>query len=84
MEPLVSGDYPNIMRKIAGSKIPSFTDRQKKQLKGAFDFIGLNHYASSYIADDPDHPKSSLRDFNGDVSVRFAGFNSADRCFFLL
>ncbi|MQM12824.1 hypothetical protein Taro_045748 [Colocasia esculenta] len=77
MEPLVSGDYPNVMKTIAGSKIPSFTERQKQQLKGAADFFGLNHYASSYIADDPDYPKSGLSDFNGDIHIKYAAAKNA-------
>uniref|UniRef100_A0A1D1YF46 Beta-glucosidase 22 n=1 Tax=Anthurium amnicola TaxID=1678845 RepID=A0A1D1YF46_9ARAE len=71
LNPVVFGDYPEIMKKIAGSKIPSFTQSQSKQLKGSIDFLGLNHYVSAYIADEPNDSQSGPRDYNADISVRF-------------
>ncbi|CAA7399913.1 unnamed protein product [Spirodela intermedia] len=65
LDPLVFGDYPKSMKKMVGSKIPSITDSQSKQLKGSIDFIAINYYASLYVSNDP-APKRGLEDFNGD------------------
>ncbi|KAF6134756.1 hypothetical protein GIB67_002157 [Kingdonia uniflora] len=52
LNPLVFGNYPEIMKKTAGSKIPSFTLQQPKQIKGPFDFLGRNYYMTEYMKDD--------------------------------
>uniref|UniRef100_A0A7S2WIS8 beta-glucosidase n=1 Tax=Mucochytrium quahogii TaxID=96639 RepID=A0A7S2WIS8_9STRA len=41
-----NGDYPEIMRKIAGKRLPTFTEEEKKLLKGSSDMFGLNHYST--------------------------------------
>ena len=43
-EPLVTGDYPPVMRQILGDRLPKFTEEQKKKLIGAQDFFAMNHY----------------------------------------
>ncbi|KAF5196177.1 Beta-glucosidase, partial [Thalictrum thalictroides] len=73
VNPLVFGDYPKIMKKNAGSRIPSFTKRQSEILKGSFDFIGLNHYFEAYIQDNSQNsPKSGPGDFNSDMNVKLS------------
>ncbi|XP_008789872.1 beta-glucosidase 22-like [Phoenix dactylifera] len=71
LNPLVAGDYPKVMKQNAGSRLPSFNKHQSKQVKGSFDFIGLNHYLSVYVKDNSNGPKPSLRDFNADVFALF-------------
>lgn len=60
MDPTVYGDYPEVMKKIVGKRLPSFTKSQSRKLKGSFDFIGINYYSSVYaknVADvDPEKP----------------------------
>ncbi|CAL8150834.1 unnamed protein product [Prunus armeniaca] len=51
MEPLTSGDYPNNMRSLVGTRLPKFTTAQSKALIGSFDFLGLNYYTSHYASD---------------------------------
>ncbi|KAL1827357.1 hypothetical protein ACET3Z_005769 [Daucus carota] len=51
VNPLVNGDYPDVIKKNAGKKIPSFTKAESLRLKGSFDFLGVNHYASGYVKD---------------------------------
>ncbi|VDI50812.1 lactase-phlorizin hydrolase, partial [Mytilus galloprovincialis] len=56
----VDGDYPDIMKKKIGNKsrrqhfnssrLPSFTDYEKKYIKGSSDFIGLNFYTSEMVS----------------------------------
>ncbi|PIN11464.1 Beta-glucosidase, lactase phlorizinhydrolase [Handroanthus impetiginosus] len=48
MEPVIFGDYPKSMRARVGSRLPKFSLVQSAQLKGAFDFIGINHYTTWY------------------------------------
>ncbi|KAK8959687.1 Beta-glucosidase 22 [Platanthera guangdongensis] len=74
LNPLVFGDYPEIMKKNAGPKIPSFTDSQSQQVKGSYDFIGLNYYYSLYVAHDSSIPKTSPRDFTSDMFAKFTDF----------
>lgn len=73
LDPLVFGDYPEIMKENARSRIPSFTEGQSKQLKGSIDFIGINHYSSMYFSDDHDPQNTTGRDFSGDISALFSG-----------
>ncbi|OVA00214.1 Glycoside hydrolase [Macleaya cordata] len=73
VSPLVYGDYPEIMRKKAGSRLPSFTKRESELVKGSSDFLGLNHYFTVYIQDNPSSPETGIPDFNGDMGVKIAG-----------
>ncbi|KAK1318477.1 Beta-glucosidase 22 [Acorus calamus] len=70
MNPLVFGDYPEIMKERAGSRIPSFTNLQSEQLIDSFDFIGINYYSSVYVEDDIDPSETALRDYEKDISVK--------------
>ncbi|KAF8401469.1 hypothetical protein HHK36_012408 [Tetracentron sinense] len=69
-DPLVFGDYPDTMKKNVGSRIPSFTPHQSEQVKGSFDFFGVNHYGTSYIKDNPNSLKIDQRDFNEDMAAK--------------
>ncbi|KAL9296523.1 hypothetical protein ACSQ67_022419 [Phaseolus vulgaris] len=50
MEPLTKGEYPKSMRSMLGNRLPEFTREESWQLKGSFDFLGLNYYSSFYAA----------------------------------
>ncbi|KAL3531461.1 hypothetical protein ACH5RR_010783 [Cinchona calisaya] len=67
LHPLVFGDYPDIIKKNAGTRIPVLTPHESKLVKGSFDFIGLNHYATFYIKDDTSSLKMEIRDINADM-----------------
>ncbi|PIA46230.1 hypothetical protein AQUCO_01500033v1 [Aquilegia coerulea] len=70
LDPLVHGNYPAIMRKIVGSRLPNFTKNDLKHLKGSFDFIGLNQYSAFYIKDLPRRSDDQYgSDYVRDVSV---------------
>ncbi|KAM3410015.1 hypothetical protein ACQJBY_002331 [Aegilops geniculata] len=71
LDPLVKGDYPEIMKKKAGSRIPSFTKQQSELIRGAIDFVGINHYTSVYVSDGKSGADASLRDYNADMSATF-------------
>ncbi|KAI4346206.1 hypothetical protein L6164_013278 [Bauhinia variegata] len=52
LEPLKSGDYPDTMKELVGSRLPKFDDSEwAKSLKGSYDFIGLNYYTSQFASD---------------------------------
>ncbi|XP_028059256.1 beta-glucosidase 11-like [Camellia sinensis] len=69
MDPLVFGDYPDIMKKNAGTRLPAFTKIESEQVKGSFDFIGVNHYSTVYIKDRSSTLKMDTRDFNADMAI---------------
>ncbi|KAL9646987.1 hypothetical protein ABK040_013843 [Willaertia magna] len=48
-DPVVFGDYPQVMKDLVGDRLPKFTPEEKNLLKGSLDFFGLNHYTSNYV-----------------------------------
>ncbi|KAK8638287.1 hypothetical protein V6N13_136721 [Hibiscus sabdariffa] len=50
-DPLVFGDYPPEMRRYHRSELPRFSAEETECLKGCIDFIGINHYSTSYAKD---------------------------------
>eukprot|EP00250_Pteridium_aquilinum_P035612 c9714_g1_i1 orf=119-1819(+) len=50
LDPLTIGDYPSSMRQLVGQRLPSFTDEQKVGLMHSCDFVGINHYTTTYTA----------------------------------
>ncbi|KAF9623056.1 hypothetical protein IFM89_036192 [Coptis chinensis] len=72
LDPLVYGIYPAIMRKIVGSRLPNFTEIDSKQLKGSFDFIGLNYYIGVYILDFPRTSDNYGSDYLRDISAKIS------------
>ena len=73
VDALVFGDYPDIVKKRAGTRIPYFTEDEAKQVKGSFDFIGINHYSSMYIKNDPMKQNMDNRNFAADAAVDMIG-----------
>ncbi|KAG6497808.1 hypothetical protein ZIOFF_045714 [Zingiber officinale] len=53
MDPLTKGDYPLSMRVNVGNRLPKFTKKQSKMVKGSYDFIGVNYYTARYIYELP-------------------------------
>ncbi|RZC68376.1 hypothetical protein C5167_031633 [Papaver somniferum] len=75
INPLVYGDYPDIMRGKVGSRLPHFTKQESELIKRSWDFIGLNHYYTVYIEDDPKNSsETALIDYFSDMGVKMAGF----------
>ncbi|QCE06585.1 beta-glucosidase [Vigna unguiculata] len=75
MEPLLYGDYPISMKTNAGVRIPAFTPRESEQLKGSFDFIGVNYYTHVNITDNSDSLKNQLRDYSADRAAMILGMD---------
>lgn len=59
MEPLTSGKYPHSMSSLVKHRLPKFTREQSIMIKGSYDFLGLNYYTASYVANAP------LSSYNG-------------------
>jgi beta-glucosidase len=48
-DPVFTGDYPPLLRKLVGDRLPTFTAEESALLKGSSDFLGLNHYTTFYV-----------------------------------
>ncbi|POM69299.1 Hypothetical protein PHPALM_14422 [Phytophthora palmivora] len=51
LSPLTTGDYPDVMRERIGDRLPSFTEEQSVLVKGSYDLLMLNYYASYATTD---------------------------------
>ncbi|KAK4482183.1 hypothetical protein RD792_009324 [Penstemon davidsonii] len=69
INPLFFGDYPEIVKKNAQTRIPAFTEYESKQVKGSVDFIGVNHYYTVSIMDRPITADIITRDFDADKAL---------------
>ncbi|TYG67466.1 hypothetical protein ES288_D05G078500v1 [Gossypium darwinii] len=74
MHPLVYGDYPRSMKENAGSRLPAFTSSESKQVKGSFDFIGLNFYNTMSVKDQPSSLEMEHRDPAADMAIELIPF----------
>ena len=53
-DPVMFGKYPDEMTSfIKDGRLPTFTPQESASLKGSVDYIGLNHYTSSFSRDNP-------------------------------
>lgn len=82
MDPLVFGNYPTVMRKNAGSRLPVVTDEDSTRIKGSFDFIGLNHYATIFVQADTSQMDNQFRDYIHDVGVKLPCKSTKSRLVF--
>ncbi|XP_063949487.1 beta-glucosidase 22-like isoform X2 [Daucus carota subsp. sativus] len=69
LNPLVHGDYPDVMKKNAETRIPTFTKLESRLVKGSFDFLGLNHYSTIQVEDMSINLQMDVRDFTEDMAV---------------
>ncbi|XP_056686956.1 beta-glucosidase 22 isoform X2 [Spinacia oleracea] len=71
MHPLTYGDYPEIMKKNGGSKIPVFTKNESELVKGSFDFIGINYYYIMGVRDNSMSLTTVQRDLYADMAAQW-------------
>ncbi|RDX98302.1 Beta-glucosidase 11, partial [Mucuna pruriens] len=69
MNPFTFGDYPDIMKKNAGSRLPSFTQKESNMVRGSIDFLGINFYYSFYVKNSPGNLQKEGRDYFADMSA---------------
>ncbi|XP_076889313.1 beta-glucosidase 18-like isoform X2 [Bidens hawaiensis] len=51
LDPSIFGGYPEELKKYLGHELPSFSPDEKSLMKNSIDFIGINHYSTSYVKD---------------------------------
>ncbi|KNA15504.1 hypothetical protein SOVF_097730 [Spinacia oleracea] len=73
MHPLTYGDYPSIMKKNAGYRLPTFTKNQSDLVKGSFDFIGANYYTAVLVTHRDLSPEP--RDYVADEATEMIYYN---------
>ncbi|KAG9448973.1 hypothetical protein H6P81_008938 [Aristolochia fimbriata] len=71
LHPIVYGEYPKTMQNIVGTRLPKFTQKEIKMVKGSIDFVGINHYTSYYMYD-PHRPKQAVTGYQMDWNVGYA------------
>ncbi|XP_077230407.1 beta-glucosidase 1-like isoform X2 [Tasmannia lanceolata] len=71
LNPIIHGEYPKSMQEIVKERLPKFTSRQIKMVKGSVDIVGINQYTSYYIYD-PQTDNQTLTDYQGDWHAGFA------------
>lgn len=47
--PWTDGDYPQSLKDTLGDDLPTFTDREKKTIKGSCDFFAIDAYTAYYV-----------------------------------
>ncbi|CAL5192716.1 unnamed protein product [Lathyrus oleraceus] len=57
LDPVFHGDYPRIMKELVGNRLPEFTKKEKRMLKGSTNFIGINYYTSHFVRHEPNITK---------------------------
>lgn len=72
LDPLINGQYPKTMQNIVQDRLPKFTEVEVKLVKGAFDFIGINHYTTFYIYDPGNQtgPPSYMNDWHAGFACK--------------
>nr|KYP43109.1 Beta-glucosidase 1 [Cajanus cajan] len=75
LHPVVYGDYPKIMRKLVGNRLPNFTKEEKKVVTKSIDFIGINYYTSHFAKYETNKTKMKVLD-NYDSLAITEDFNS--------
>lgn len=73
MNPLVYGDYPCSVKTLVGSRLPEFTAKESKLIKGSYDFIGVNYYTGFYVIDTTQTYDGLNFSFSKDPKGRLAG-----------
>ncbi|CAD5334887.1 unnamed protein product [Arabidopsis thaliana] len=75
MDPLINGDYPASMKSLVEERLPKITPEMYKTIKGAFDYVGINHYTTLYARNDRTRiRKLILQDASSDSAVITSSF----------
>ncbi|XP_047319446.1 beta-glucosidase 12-like [Impatiens glandulifera] len=75
IDPIVYGEYPEIMRELVGKRLPKFTEKQVKLIKGSYDFVGLNYYSTNYAISVPSANSVNLS-YITDAQVNFTNIRN--------
>jgi beta-glucosidase len=69
-DPFFTGDYPPEMRERLGNRLPHFTAKERRELLGSTDFLGLNHYSTLYATTPKKAP--TFAGYWADMHVEFS------------
>ncbi|XP_042502235.1 beta-glucosidase 13-like [Macadamia integrifolia] len=69
ISPLTYGYYPKNMKSTLRNRLPKFSRKQVKMIKGSFDFLGLNYYTAYYATKD-EHCKDANSTYNTDSCAK--------------
>ncbi|XP_047319443.1 beta-glucosidase 12-like [Impatiens glandulifera] len=75
IDPIVYGEYPEIMRELVGKRLPKFTEKQVRLIKGSYDFVGLNYYSTNYAISVPSANSVNLS-YTTDAQVNFTNIRN--------
>lgn len=67
---MVFGDYPVLMKKNAGSRLPAFTVQESESIRSSLDFLGLNYYFEMNVTKIPNVLQLEERDVFGDMGIQ--------------
>ncbi|OVA12443.1 Glycoside hydrolase [Macleaya cordata] len=62
LDPIMFGDYPLSVKRLVGDRLPVFSKQESTDIKGSFDFIGMNHYVTLYVMDNSTYVPPSQSD----------------------
>lgn len=51
LQPILTGEYPSVMRQNVGDRLPNFTASEQEMLIGSIDLLGMNHYSTHLVRD---------------------------------
>ncbi|XP_020235694.1 beta-glucosidase 11 [Cajanus cajan] len=74
LNPFTFGDYPDIMKKNAGWRLPSFTQKDSNLVKGSIDFVGINFYYTHYVKNSPGSLGMEDASFSTDMAAELLSF----------
>uniref|UniRef100_A0A7S1XB24 Beta-glucosidase n=1 Tax=Compsopogon caeruleus TaxID=31354 RepID=A0A7S1XB24_9RHOD len=80
-DPVYFGDYPEVMKRKLGSRLPTFTEEEKILLKGSSDFFGLNYYSTHWIgrrSEPPPDPPQIIWDDDPGFAQRDGNYPVSD------
>ncbi|CAK8541953.1 unnamed protein product [Lathyrus sativus] len=69
LNPLTFGDYPDIMKRIVGSRLPSFTKKESNLVRNSIDFLGINFYCTFSVNNYTESLKMEYIDFLPDIAA---------------
>jgi beta-glucosidase len=76
-DPIFFGNYPKSMREgIGGGRLPEFTAKEQRLLRGSVDYFALNHYTSRY----GQTPNSSICSEGGGANISGGEGWDQDQC----
>ncbi|KAL5072673.1 hypothetical protein RYX36_011657, partial [Vicia faba] len=69
LNPFIFGEYPDVMKKNVGSRLPYFTSKESNLVKGSIDFLGINFYYAYYVKNNPKSLQKKDRDYTSDMAA---------------